>query len=101
MNIPELPDNIADLVLARQEQDAIFIDWISGLNEAWLDQPFTFTSGLSSLKGMTYKGTHASTLTHLFNHQTHHRGQVHAALTILGIREPHALDILIKGLMDA
>jgi uncharacterized damage-inducible protein DinB len=34
-------------------------------------------------------------LAHLFNHQTHHRGQAHAALTLLGIREPAALDLLI------
>ena len=34
-------------------------------------------------------------LAHLFNHQTHHRGQAHAALTALGIAEPVALDLLI------
>jgi uncharacterized damage-inducible protein DinB len=25
-------------------------------------------------------------ITHLFNHQTHHRGQVHALLTGLGVK---------------
>ncbi len=34
-------------------------------------------------------------LAHLFNHQTHHRGHAHAALTRLGIAEPPSLDLLI------
>jgi uncharacterized damage-inducible protein DinB len=34
-------------------------------------------------------------LTHFFNHQTHHRGQVHAGLTIAGIQEPTSLDLLV------
>jgi uncharacterized damage-inducible protein DinB len=34
-------------------------------------------------------------LAHLFNHQTHHRGQAHAILTVLGITEPDPLDLLI------
>jgi uncharacterized damage-inducible protein DinB len=33
-------------------------------------------------------------LAHLFNHQTHHRGQAHAILTVLGIKEPESLDVL-------
>jgi uncharacterized damage-inducible protein DinB len=31
---------------------------------------------------------------HLFNHQTHHRGQAHAILTGLGMKEPESLDVL-------
>ena len=34
-------------------------------------------------------------LAHLFNHQTHHRGQAHAVLTMLGMAEPDPLDLLI------
>jgi uncharacterized damage-inducible protein DinB len=34
-------------------------------------------------------------LAHLFNHQTHHRGQAHAILTRLGVAEPPPLDLLI------
>jgi uncharacterized damage-inducible protein DinB len=48
---------------------------------------------------MTHVGTNASTLTHLFNHQTHHRGQAHTALSLLGVKEPLALDILVKGFL--
>jgi uncharacterized damage-inducible protein DinB len=40
-------------------------------------------------------------LTHVINHRTHHRGQAHAALTILGVAEPKPLGILIKGFLEA
>ena len=41
---------------------------------------------------------HASPAHHLFltlfNHQTHHRGQIHCLLTQLGMKEPPALDVI-------
>ena len=39
----------------------------------------------------------------LFNHQTHHRGQIHAMLTQAGISEPPGLDVIffIREMMDA
>jgi uncharacterized damage-inducible protein DinB len=33
-------------------------------------------------------------LAHLFNHQTHHRGQAHTILSLLTGREPPSLDLL-------
>jgi hypothetical protein len=36
----------------------------------------------------------ADILLHLFNHQTHHRGQAHACLSILTGGEPPPLDLL-------
>ncbi|MEQ9122638.1 MAG: DinB family protein, partial [Alphaproteobacteria bacterium] len=33
-------------------------------------------------------------LAHFFNHQTHHRGQAHTALSILTGAEPPSLDML-------
>jgi len=95
------PATLAELQRARSAQDRLFSAWIDTLGEAWFDEPFTFVSTLGSMKGLTYNGTHASTLTHVINHQTHHRGQAHAALTILGIAEPKPLDILVKGFLEA
>ncbi|MBL4614801.1 MAG: damage-inducible protein DinB [Magnetovibrio sp.] len=49
---------------------------------------------------------HASPARHifltLFNHQTHHRGQVHCLLTQAGIQNPPALDIIfmLREMMD-
>jgi uncharacterized damage-inducible protein DinB len=37
----------------------------------------------------------ADILLHLFNHQTHHRGQAHACLSILTGAEPPSLDLLL------
>jgi uncharacterized damage-inducible protein DinB len=37
----------------------------------------------------------ADILLHLFNHQTHHRGQAHACLSILTGGEPPSLDLLV------
>ena len=37
----------------------------------------------------------ADILLHLFNHQTHHRGQAHACLSILTGEDPSPLDLLI------
>jgi uncharacterized damage-inducible protein DinB len=47
-----------------------------------------------ALNGTTHKKKLCDILAHLFNHQTHHRGQAHAALTVLGIKEPASLDLL-------
>ena len=97
MRLPPPPTNFAQLNAERQEEDRNIVAWMRGVSNAWLSEPFNFTSGLGSFSGKTYKGTHGSALTHVFNHQTHHRGQVHAALTRLGVSEPRALDILVKG----
>jgi uncharacterized damage-inducible protein DinB len=35
-------------------------------------------------------------LLHLFNHQTHHRGQAHACLSILTGVEPPSLDLAFQ-----
>ena len=99
MALPAPPTDLPGLHAARHAQDAEFIAWMNRIDAAWLAQPFTFVSRLGPWKGRTYAGTHASTLTHLFNHQTHHRGQAHTALKLLGVAEPRALDILVKGFL--
>jgi uncharacterized damage-inducible protein DinB len=44
--------------------------------------------------GKTFHQRLEPALAHFFNHETHHRGQVHAGMTIVGIREPQSLDLL-------
>ena len=44
--------------------------------------------------GMPQSQVLADILLHLFNHQTHHRGQAHACLSILTGGEPPSLDLL-------
>jgi uncharacterized damage-inducible protein DinB len=50
---------------------------------------FTYTT-VSDMRTMSQRL--APSLAHLFNHQTHHRGQIHAALTRLGTDAP-SLDL--------
>lgn len=57
-------------------------EWAAGLEHAWLAADFTWSNTA---------GTVTSTqpawrlVTHFFNHQTHHRGQVHALITTFGL----------------
>ena len=44
--------------------------------------------------GAAHEQRVADILAHVFNHQTHHRGQAHSALSILTGREPLTLDLL-------
>jgi uncharacterized damage-inducible protein DinB len=48
-----------------------------------------------TIAGMPQSEVLADILLHLFNHQTHHRGQVHACLSILTGGEPPPLDLLV------
>ena len=57
------------------------IAWSGKLMDEWLRQPFRYTSNVDGISR-----TVASWLlvTHLFNHQTHHRGQLTSLLSQLG-----------------
>jgi uncharacterized damage-inducible protein DinB len=78
-----------DLAMARAEEDERIIGYIAGLDEAALQelQPYQNTSGKA------FEDRRSDILVHLFNHQTHHRGQAHAILSICG-RQPPPLDLL-------
>lgn len=74
---------------AREEMDRRIIDWALGLADADLEGDLTWRS-LSADK--QFAQPRWLLVTHLFNHQTHHRGQVHAMLTAQGAR-PQATDL--------
>lgn len=69
------------LMHRRVAMDARLEGWAAGLSAAWLEHDLTWTSGISN-REMTKP--RAMLVVHLFNHQTHHRGQVHAMLTAAG-----------------
>jgi len=75
---------------AREAEDARIIRFIDSLAEA----DFLATFEYRTLAGKAHSQRRCETLAHVFNHQTHHRGQAHAALTILGVPEPAPLDLL-------
>ncbi len=82
-------EDFAELRAAREQADERIIEFVTGLNE------FEREIAYQNSSGRTFRQALGSALTHFFNHQAHHRGQVHAGLTISGIREPAPLDLLI------
>ena len=75
---------------ARQAEDAALIELVDSLSEDELQGPVSY-------RRMIGDGSHTTRRDHilitLFNHQTHHRGQVHAMLTQQGI-DPPPLDVI-------
>ena len=63
--------------------DATILDWTAGLDEDWFADDLTYWS-TSVDREITKPKT--LLLIHLFNHATHHRGQVHAMLTAAGAK---------------
>lgn len=75
---------------ARKEEDERIIRWVGTLSEDALRNEFTYTP-VTSPQSVTQKLGPA--LAHIFNHQTHHRGQAHTILTTLG-KPSLALDLI-------
>jgi uncharacterized damage-inducible protein DinB len=76
---------------ARKTEDERIIRFVDGLSEDDFDRVWDYRT----LNGTPQRQPIGEILAHLFNHQTHHRGQAHAALTAVGIGEPEPLDLLI------
>ncbi|MCR9256858.1 MAG: DinB family protein [Alphaproteobacteria bacterium] len=71
------------LTVARQEADAALLDWAVSMTDSRLSGDLTYRS---SAAGREITKPRAQLVVHMFNHQTHHRGQVHAMLTAAGAR---------------
>lgn len=84
-----LYDDWEDLKARRVEADATFISWSEGLAQADVDGDLEWYSGTLQ-RGMT--SPRGICIMQVFNHQTHHRGQVHAMLTSVGA-QPQDTDI--------
>jgi uncharacterized damage-inducible protein DinB len=80
-----LHHRLEDLRAARVAEDARIIDWINSLESADIAGRFTYTT-VSDMRTISQRL--APALAHLFNHQTHHRGQAHGILTALGKLAP-------------
>lgn len=72
----------------RAETDAGMQAWAAGLDDAALAGDVTWTNS----RGVTSTRPRWLLVTHMFNHGTHHRGQVHALLTRAGA-DPGATDL--------
>lgn len=85
-----LHEDLAGLRAARAAEDRRIVDWVASLNDARLGALFSYTP---VTKPVPVTQPLAPALAHLFNHQTHHRGQVHALLTRLAGEAP-GLDLI-------
>jgi uncharacterized damage-inducible protein DinB len=73
--------DFARLSTEREQADAGISSWAANVDDEWLAEDLTWFSGAAGREMRAPKGLLVS---HFFNHQTHHRGQVHAMLTATG-----------------
>jgi len=85
-----LYDNFDDLRRAREEEDRRLIGQVDALEQSDTRKLIRYRRIIGAVEAQT-RCDHI--LITLFNHQTHHRGQVHAALTQSDI-EPPPLDVI-------
>jgi uncharacterized damage-inducible protein DinB len=85
----ELYADFEELRVEREKMDQQILEWSMKLDPVWLRQPFEYTSNVDG----KHRVLPASILvTHMFNHQTHHRGQITTLIKQLGY-EPGVTDI--------
>lgn len=81
--------DLVALRVAREAEDARIVNLVSGIEETRLDQVLAY----ANTKGEKQHTPLRLVLGHFFNHQTHHRGQVHGLLSHAGV-EPPPLDLI-------
>jgi uncharacterized damage-inducible protein DinB len=86
-----------DLRTARAAEDRRIVDFVDGLDEARITGTIKYRRVSSPQE---FEQQLAPALAHWFNHQTHHRGQVHALLTGL-VGEAPELDLLFFQRLSA
>lgn len=93
-SIADSPNHFAtwdDLMQERTAFDEVIVDWAMEVAPNWLSSDLSWHS-----KAANTEMTRPAWLlvAHMFNHQTHHRGQVHAMLTAAGAK-PDDTDIIL------
>lgn len=73
-----------DLLAQLQQKSYRWLEFLAQLDPTLLSQELHYTAST----GQTLSLPYAATLLHVFNHSTHHRGQITAALTQMGYACP-------------
>lgn len=84
-----LYDDRRELRRAREAEDARLIQIVDGLGEEAMARELTY----ANMAGAPQRTPMAHVMAHLFNHETHHRGQVHDMLSQAGLKPPE-LDLI-------
>ncbi|WP_341898062.1 DinB family protein [Ferrovibrio terrae] len=79
----------APLRAAREAKDAEIIAFCDGMTDEKLNDTFSY----ANMRGERFTDPLFPPLMHFFNHQTHHRGQVHGLLSHAGVSPPE-LDMI-------
>ncbi len=82
-------EDFEELRRARVEKDAEISAWAAGVTAEWLAQPFTWKPATID---HTFVHPTWALVSQMFNHQTHHRGQVTTLLMQFGI-DPGVTDL--------
>ncbi|HEX5998790.1 MAG TPA: DinB family protein [Hyphomicrobiaceae bacterium] len=77
----------------RATFDQVILDWAEQLTPAGLEGDVSWHSGVT---GRDMTKPKWLIVTHIFNHQTHHRGQVHCLLTQAGVT-PGITDLAFRA----
>lgn len=75
------PEKLWLKLVARADH---FIDMLETMGEEYVQTTFTYENSA----GLEYENERGQILAHVFNHGTHHRGQISAAMTVLGYEWP-------------
>ena len=89
-----LYEQFADLRSAREREDQNLISFVAGLSAEAITHVLNYQNTRGEPKSLPI----STVLSHVFNHQTHHRGQASQLLRQLGVAEPPALDLLYFAL---
>lgn len=87
----ELYSNFIKLREEREKEDQNIISWVESLKNSDLDNDLAYTSMMSP---EPRKYPLWFVLSHFFNHQTHHRGQVTTLIKQMGI-DPGVTDLIL------
>ena len=76
-----LYDDFEELHREREITDHRIIEWTKSFSREWLETTFEYTSNIDKKTRLLPTWL---LVTHMFNHQTHHRGQLTTLLSQLG-----------------
>jgi len=79
-----LYDDFTELRSARAREDSGIEGFFTTIDETFLEKTLSYTNS----KGVHYTDPMLNAVLHMFNHQTHHRGQVHVMLSQTEIQPP-------------
>lgn len=79
-----LYEDFGSLRAAREEEDGRIERFMNALTEEQLTRTVRYVNSA----GIAFADSAPLTMAHMFNHQTHHRGQVHTMLSHAGVQPP-------------